>query len=142
MHGYRARGFSLLEVIAAVALLAICFGALMRVASASLNLASRASGYSQSAMWANSLMDRVFVVDFPEEGSTHGAFDADYTWSMHVSSPVDALREPTNVPVHLYQVDLDVSWHEGGHTLTSHFSTLRTVSTRPRPTPLMPGMTP
>jgi general secretion pathway protein I len=131
MHGYRVRGFSLLEVIAAIALLAICFGALMRVASASLNLASRASGYTRSAMWANSLLDRVFVVDFPSEGVSHGDFDADYSWTMRVSSPEDASAQPTSVPIHLYRIDLDIAWREGGRELGSHYTTLRTVSTRP-----------
>jgi general secretion pathway protein I len=131
MYGGRARGFSLLEVIAAVALLAICFGALMKVASASLNLASRASGYTQSALWANSLMDRTFVVDFPGEGVSHGRFDDNYQWTMRVTSPADASNEPTIVPLHLYRVELEVSWQEAGHRLTSHFATLRTVSTRP-----------
>jgi general secretion pathway protein I len=128
MHGYRVRGFSLLEVIAAIALLAICFGALMRVASASLNLASKSSGYTQSAMWANSLLDRVFVVDFPAEGTTHGQFGTNYAWTMRISSPADMVAE-TNAPIHLYRIDLDVSWKEGGHDMNSHFTTMRTVST-------------
>jgi general secretion pathway protein I len=141
MFGYRARGFSLLEVIAAVALLAICFGALMRVAGASLNLTSHASGYTQSALWASSLLDRIFVVDFPAEGTSQGSFDATYRWTMHISTPEDSLSVPTNAPLHLYRIDLDVSWSEAGRPLKSHFTTLRTVSTRPAPaTPASGGM--
>ncbi|HEV7779379.1 MAG TPA: prepilin-type N-terminal cleavage/methylation domain-containing protein [Luteibacter sp.] len=138
MHGYRARGFSLLEVIAAIALLAICFGSLMRVTSASLNLTSRASAYTRSAMWANSMLDRVFVVDFPGEGTSRGRFDDSYQWTMRVSSPSDTLAQQTNVPLHLYRIDLDVTWREGTHDVSSHFTTLRTVSTHPVAQALLP----
>jgi general secretion pathway protein I len=56
-----ARGFSLLEVIAAMLLLAITFAALMKVAGGSMALTRNADDHSQAALWARSLLDTVDI---------------------------------------------------------------------------------
>lgn len=131
MRKERSRGFSLLETLAAMFLLAICFGALMRATSASLALNVRSIGYTQASLWASGLMDRVFVTEFPSEGTHSGRFDDTYTWTMRISSPSDASRVVTRQPMHLYRIELTVAWTEGQRQLTSRFETLRVVSTKP-----------
>ncbi|KAF1009117.1 MAG: hypothetical protein GAK28_00750 [Luteibacter sp.] len=132
MRRIRNDGFSLLETLAAMFLLALCFGALMRATGASVALNSRASEYTQASLWASGLLDRTFVAEFPEEGTRNGRFDDTYRWTMKVSTPPESLALRTKVPIHLYRVELTVEWNEGGKTLSSHFETLRTVSERPR----------
>jgi general secretion pathway protein I len=131
MKRYRNKGFSLLETLAAMLLLALCFGALMRAASASMALHVRAAEYTQASLWAGGLLDRVFLVDFPEEGEHHGAFDATYRWTMRVSAPPQEEAMVTSAPLRLYRIELVVEWNEGGRTLSSRFVTLRSVSTKP-----------
>ncbi len=57
----RVRGFSLLEVIAAILLLAIAFTALMKVAGGSISLTRNAADHSEAALWARSLLDTVDI---------------------------------------------------------------------------------
>jgi general secretion pathway protein I len=125
------RGFSLLETLAAMFLLALCFGALMHAAGASMALGVRSEGYTQASLWASGLLDRTFVADFPAEGLHQGTFDNTYRWTMNVSSPPEDQALQTSTPLHLYQVDLTVEWQEGGRPVRARFVTLRTVSTRP-----------
>lgn len=124
------RGFSLLETLAAMFLLAICFGALMQATGASMSLGLRSEGYTQASLWASGLLDRVFVVDFPHEGIHEGEFDDTYRWKMEVSSPAKEAALTTSAPLHIYKVALTVEWKEGGRPVFAHFVTLRTVSTR------------
>jgi general secretion pathway protein I len=141
MAEQRAKGFSLLEVMAAIVLLAICFGVLMRVSGASLNLTSHAMSYSQASLWASSLLDRTFVTDFPVLGTSSGHFDARYRWQMRVTSlQDDGQAEAVAMPWKLYRIELDVKWMEGRHDYSEHFSTLRTVSVRPALPPPVPGL--
>jgi general secretion pathway protein I len=131
----RQRGFSLLEVVAAVLLLAITFASLMRVAGSSLNLTARSAERSQAALWARSLLDSAFVLEPIRTGRRSGRFDARYSWQMNVqpfqlpaSAPLPGAQPQPQAPaspLRLYRLDLDVLWQSAGHAYSARFSTLR-----------------
>lgn len=124
----RAGGFSLLEIIAAIAVLAIAFAALMQVAGSSLSLTARANERTQAALRARTLLDGAYVMEPIREGSSDGRFDDTYRWRMNVSRYVVADVAPTNdgaVANRIYRLDLDVLWGEGGSERHARFSTLR-----------------
>ena len=131
MRQSRIRGFSLLETLAAMFLLALCFGALMKAAGASMALNARATGYTQASLWASGLLDRLYITDFPSTGTHQGHFDDTYRWLMVVSEPpADAfVQNPT--PTRFYQIDLTVTWNEDGKPTSAHFVTERTMSALP-----------
>ena len=139
MRASRARGFSLLEVIAAVLLLAITFASLMRVAGSSLNLTTRSAERSQAAMWAHSLLDSAFVLEPIHAGRSSGRFDQRYHWRLDVQpyQPVPTVavagpqpQSPAS-PLRLYRLDLDVLWTSAGHDYSARFSTLRVGGPQP-----------
>lgn len=127
------RGFSLLEVVAAVLLLAITFASLMRVAGSSLNLTARAAERSQAALWARSLLDSAFVLEPIRPGRRSGRFDERYSWQMSVqpfqlpaSAPAAGPQPQAPAsPLRLYRLDLEVLWKSAGHAYSARFSTLR-----------------
>ena len=128
----RARGFSLLEVIAAVLLLAITFASLMRVAGSSLNHTARSAARSGAALRARSLLDSAFVLEPIRVGRSSGKFDATYRWQLDVQPwqpPVTAAPGPqqgvTVSPLRLYRLELEVLWTSAGHDYRARFSTLR-----------------
>ncbi|HET6431344.1 type IV pilus modification PilV family protein [Dyella sp.] len=122
------RGFSLIEVIAALLLLAITFTALMKVAGGAIGLTQRAAQRSEAAMWAHSLLDSAFVTEPVRPGTRSGAFDKRFHWQLQVT-PWSASGKPSpNAALQLYQLDLDVMWQGGGHDYSAHFRTLRLAS--------------
>ena len=118
------QGFSLLEVIAAIMLLAIAFTALMKVAGASINLSRNAAEHSEAAMWARSLLDSSFVSEPLKPGSSSGQFNRQFRWRLDVTPWGQAGSAP-DVPMHLYQLDLEVLWGPPVHPRSAHFRTLR-----------------
>jgi general secretion pathway protein I len=118
-------GFSLIEVIAAILLLAIAFTALMQVAGASVKLTQNAAEHSEAALWARSKLDSVFVGQALQPGSTSGQFNAKFRWQLDVTPWTQAGAAPPNAPLHLYQLDLDVLWGPQAHPKSAHFRTLR-----------------
>ncbi|KRE94891.1 hypothetical protein ASG87_17410 [Frateuria sp. Soil773] len=121
----RQRGFSLLEVVAAVLLLAITFTALMKVAGSALNLTASAAERSQAAMWARSLLDSAFVLEPVRPGSRSGRFDKQFSWQLDVTPWAIAGKPMPGSPLRAYQLDLAVRWSSGGHRREAHFTTLR-----------------
>jgi general secretion pathway protein I len=118
-------GFSLIEVIAAILLLAIAFTALMQVAGASIKLTQNAAEHSEAALWARSKLDSAFVEDALQPGSTSGQFNSKFRWQLDVTPWTQAGAAPPNAPLHLYQLDLDVLWGPQAHPTSAHFRTLR-----------------
>jgi general secretion pathway protein I len=122
------RGFSLIEVIAALLLLAIAFTALMKVAGGAIELTHRAAQRSEAAMWARSLLDSAFVTEPIQAGTRAGRFDDQYRWQLQVTRWNPPGKPSPNPPLQLYRLDLDVSWNGVGHPQHAHFSTLRAAA--------------
>lgn len=119
------RGFSLLEVIAAIMLLAIAFTALMKVAGASIGLSHNAAAYSEVAMRARSLLDSTFVGEPIRPGGRSGQFNPQYRWQLEVTPWNPGGPAMPGEPLQLYQLDLTVAWGSSAHPRTAHFRTLR-----------------
>jgi general secretion pathway protein I len=126
----RQRGFSLLEVIAAILLLAVTFAALMQVAGGAIGLTRRAATHDEAAMWARSKLDSAFVLDAPKPGVTEGRFDKDYRWRLQVT-PWTAAGVSQGGMLRLYRLDLEVLWGTTAHPDRAHFSTLRAAVVAP-----------
>ncbi|HUH56410.1 MAG TPA: prepilin-type N-terminal cleavage/methylation domain-containing protein [Rhodanobacter sp.] len=123
----RANGFTLLEVLAAIALLGIAFAILMQVAGGAIGLTSQAADASAAAMWARSKLDSAYAVEPLQPGHSAGRFDRKFRWQLDVTPwHAPAADDPT--PLQLYQLDLQVSWGAAAHPHTANFRTLRLLS--------------
>jgi general secretion pathway protein I len=123
-------GFSLLETIAAILLLALAFGAVMHVAGAATEVAGHARELNRIAMWADTILDAAGRLEPLREGTQQGWYDTQHQWRMIVSTqnPV-----PGQAPdLHVYRIDLDITWRDGRAERNAHFATLR-VQDEPRP---------
>ncbi|MBB3227619.1 general secretion pathway protein I [Luteibacter sp. Sphag1AF] len=119
-------GFSLLEVISAILLLSIAFGAVMHIAAASMHLTAQSTAINRAAMWADSAMESAGHTAPLVAGTTEGRFDATYRWRMVVTPVTDGGIKPSDL--HLYRIDLEVIWRAG----KANYTTLR-VQDEPRP---------
>ena len=129
-HASRTQGFTLLEVIAAIMLLAIAFAALMQVAGGSIRLSQNATEHSEAALWARSMLDTAFTTEPVRAGTTSGRFDQRFSWRLDVT-PWTVPAAAPNAPMRLYQLDLDVTWGPLSHPRSAHFRTLRLASASP-----------
>lgn len=123
-------GFSLLETIAAILLLALAFGAVMHVAGAATEVAGHARELNRVAMWADTTLDAAGRLEPLREGTQQGWYDTKHQWRMLVStqSPV-----PGQAPdLHVYRIDLDISWRDGRAERSAHFATVR-LQDEPKP---------
>ncbi len=112
------RGFTLIEVVVAFALLALALTLLL----ASLSGASRqiriASDSSRATLHAQSLLAQVGVGETLQPGSDQGSFDAGrYRWVLQVAPYVDPLRSPSPLSnpsaPRLVQLTLAMEWGDG-----------------------------
>lgn len=126
-HDLRQRGFTLIEVLAAILLLGIAFTALLGVAGASTALTQNAADRSAAALWARSMLDGAFVDAPPVVGRSSGRFDDKFSWQLDVSPWVDNAARGATGSMQLYQLDLEVAWGSAGRRHSAHFRTLQLV---------------
>jgi general secretion pathway protein I len=131
----RARGFTLLEVMLAFAMLAFAMGLLIGMLADGLHQVSRAEGATEATLYAQSMLDPIGTLEPIAPGDREGYFQGNrYHWRLHVAQApdpaprIDVLTAPTSevlTPPVLYRVVLDVSWGEGKPGQMLHFATLR-----------------
>lgn len=130
--GPRQRGFSLLEVIAAILLLAIALVALMKVAGGSIHLADQSGQISRADMWAQAKLDALGIAEPLRPGESDGAFGGGYRWHLRVA-PWQDPDPPPGATLTLYRVDLDVRWGPQRHPRVLRYTTLRAQDDRAAP---------
>ncbi len=120
--------FSLLEVLVAFSILALCLGVLLRVFSGDGRLAGLAEEHTRAVVLAESLLAGAGVESPLQPGQFSGVIDDKFSWVMNVSPfvpPEEAL--PENQPFKPYWVDLTVAWGEANEPRSFTLSTLRLV---------------
>ncbi len=122
------RGFSLIEMIAALVVFAFAFGVLMEVAGSGLRAARRSSDSPQAALHAQTVLDSLGVGDTLQTGTDSGRFDERFDWQLDVreeEAPPSWNGLTEQVPVDLYRVELTVLWKDGQIERSAKFATLR-----------------
>jgi type II secretion system protein I len=120
------RGFTLLEVLVALTILAVAIVALMQLSSQGLRLLHLSDDYQQAVVVA----DRVArATDVLEEGADAGQ-EGRFQWERRVSLvPVpEALTPGAGPQLRLYALSVAVRW---GRNRTLELASLRAVSETP-----------
>ena len=128
----RQRGFTLIEIVAAFAIMAIGLALSMSIASGALSQVRRGTDFSVAALNAKSKLDSVGAGTRLEEGSDGGEFEDGSTWDLEISPWESQLESnatlTTPAPVELYRLALTVRWKEGRNERQATFSTLRALT--------------
>jgi general secretion pathway protein I len=128
-----ASGFTLLEVMLAFVIFALSFAIVLQIMAGSMRSVRRASDDTQVALLAQSIIDLVGTEIPIEEGGYSGTGMDRYQWQMGIYLYAVSEDDPRSQElaemsgVELYQVDLDIDWHNGRRDRSLHFSTIRSV---------------
>jgi len=123
-------GFTLLEVLVSLAILAGALAVMFQVFSRTLETAADAKSRTIAASLAQSLLARVGSEISLKEGESAGVFDDGFRWRLRVSAydPDHFGELPLARP---YEVAVDVLWDVRNKGQRVHLSTLRLATARP-----------
>jgi len=133
---HAARGFTLLEVMLAFVLLAIAMGTIVGMLSRGLNQVQRSENASEAALYAQSYLDQLGVLEALAPGQLQGDFgDRRYHHQLSVRETQDpSPRVPSQVPIEpveaanqpkLYRIELLVTWGRANPDQRLRFVALR-----------------
>jgi general secretion pathway protein I len=134
----RSRGFSLIEVLVAFALLAGGLGLLIAILSGGMNQVRWAQTHSEAVQVARTALDTLGTIDPLQPGRFSGeAVEGRYQWDLLVEpwdeappgapAPFDQVEDAV-AAFEVYRVELELRWDGGGPRERLRMSTLRSVS--------------
>ena len=133
------RGFTLLEVIVAVIIAALCLAALSQVFATGVRAAGVSSDYMRAMTLAQSLLAGVGIEKTVSDGSESGtAMDGRLNWTLTISAePTDDAENPLRPPLELKRVVARVVATESANTFDNRGRVveLTTLLAVPRQTP-------
>ncbi len=101
-------GFTLLETLVALSVLAISLGVIYQVFSSALQGSSLADDYAKAAMYADSHLSEIGIRVGSLPNISEGAYNDRYRWKLEVQA-----LEASNYPIETvkrYQIVLNVFW--------------------------------
>jgi type II secretion system protein I len=111
---FNQKGFTLLEVMFALALIGISLATLLTSQSQGLSLANEAKFYTTAAFLAQAKMAELEVADINNLASDSGEFDQelfpDYSWEVEIDKTSNPILEKYSD--HYKQIDLHVYFGE------------------------------
>ena len=135
----RARGFTLLEVAIALAILGIGVVTVLELFSAGLRMESGAAVRSRAVVYARGLLDQTMALPDMRAGSDRGRFDDTFHWEVVVRQAPE-YTEDANKPQHdlavksdlvMYAIEVSVLWPQSADREGVY--TIRTLRLAPRP---------
>ncbi len=100
------RGFTLLEVIIALAILGVAFGLAVELLASGVRSAKTAEDYTQAVLLARQKMAEMTGTHALEGSADHGDFGGGFQWT----SEIQPVTQEERLPAQLYQVRIRVSW--------------------------------
>ncbi len=131
----RSRGFTLIEIAVALAILGVGVVTLQQIYQGSLRLQNRAARQSLAVLHARMAMDRLLADPNVREGgptcSTDGGFQTCTTAKL--ADPEDGAEKKHDLDIEdtdlrLYRIQVDVTWQDGAGDKTYTLQTLRTAA--------------
>jgi general secretion pathway protein I len=129
-EGGKARGgFTLIEVLIALAILGIGLTVIIELFSGGLRLGRASAEYTRAVNYARMKMEEIAMKPNIEEGNEEGEFDPTYRWQVGVKK-IDLLSlgkdQTITPPVEFFQVKVNVLWKSGSKERSAVFETYRT----------------
>jgi len=122
----RRGGFTLLEVLVAIAILGIAVTVVLQLFSANLRAISVSGDYVSAATKAEAKMREILSDDKLSEKSSSETTDDGYRIDVSIT---DALKERTdNLQVRLLEIDLTVHWTRGTKERSLSLKTMKVVN--------------
>ena len=130
MREKRTRGFTLMEVVVALAVLGVGLIVIIELFSGGLRVGRISGEYTRAVGYARVKMEDIALAREIKEGMEEGEFDKDYRWHLEVKR-VDLLpgEQPVDItlPVDLYQIKLQVIWKSGSQERSASLESMKVI---------------
>ena len=130
------RGFTLIETLVAMMIMAICLVVILQLFSGGLKAGRLSDDYTRAVFYARAKMEELLLAKKLTDGVLEGEFGGGYKWKALIMK-VEPQNEDQNedrdgdkdedlkMPIDTYGIKVDVTWFEGNREKNFEISTLK-----------------
>lgn len=107
-------GFTLIEVLVAISVLAICLVVILQLFSGGLNSGKLSDEYTRGVFHAREKMEETLLSDTMEEGITEGEFEDGSRWKADIVRMEQREEEVARLPFDAFTIAVEISWGPEG----------------------------
>lgn len=125
------RGFSLLEILVAFAILSVSLGVLLQVFATGLRNAGAADDYTQATLYAESILAAIGKETPLAEGNHSGPINEQFSWRSRISPYLEGMPDSEKTHVRAYRIEVEVFWTGLAQHRSVALETLRLAPVEP-----------
>lgn len=126
----RNKGFTLIEVVVALAILGVGLIVIIELFSGGLRLGKTSEEYTKAVEYARMKMEEIAVQRSVEEGIEEGEFDDVFHWRVGAKKmdilPIEKSSD-LKPPVELYQIKVNITWKSGSKERSAGIESYKTI---------------
>jgi general secretion pathway protein I len=126
----RNKGFTLIEVVVALAILGVGLIVIIELFSGGLRLGKTSEEYTKAVEYARMKMEEIAVQRSVEEGIEEGEFDDVFHWRVGAKKmdilPIEKSSD-FKPPVDLYQIQVNITWKSGSKERSVGIESYKTI---------------
>lgn len=131
------RGFTLIETLVAIMILAICLTVILQLFSGGMRAARISGDYTRAVFHAREKMEEILLIREMEEGSAEGRFDDGYGWAaeiaLHKPSVESGAENPSPATeIKLFRITVSVYWDTDSRRRSFDLETLHLAEAKTR----------
>ncbi|MEW6077239.1 MAG: type II secretion system protein [Thermodesulfobacteriota bacterium] len=122
------KGFTLIEVLVAMSILAVSLVVILQLFSGGLKSSRLSDRYTRGIFYAREKMDEILLAEALSQGVISGEFEDGFKWRSEARrlEIVDTGDAP--VPFYAYDIKVEVGWQEGEKEKHFTVSTIKLVA--------------
>jgi len=124
------RGFTLVETLVAISILAISLVVLMQLFSGGLKSSRLSDDYTRGIFHAREKMDEILLAQDLTPGAIGGEFDDGFRWKAQAVQLDIAEARDIQLPFRTFTITVDVTWDAGGGEKRFTVSAVKMVKPR------------
>jgi general secretion pathway protein I len=126
---FSTKGFTLIEIVVALAILGIGLTVIIELFSGGLRLGRTSEEYTRAMGYARMKMEEIISKRNIQEGTDEGDFDKTFRWQVDIKKidlfPLDK-NPDLKPPVDLFQVKVNILWKSGSKERSTILETYKT----------------
>lgn len=129
---HNSKGFTLIETLTAMMILAISLTIILQLFSGGLKSARLSDDYTRAIFHAKEKMEEVLLLNQLREDEFEGKFEDDFRWAVSISLPHPENEEQQNKPgLYLFNIQVTVLWKHGSRERSFEIDTIHIAEKTP-----------
>jgi general secretion pathway protein I len=121
------KGFTLIEVLVAMSILAVSLVVTLQLFSGGLKSSRLSDQYTRGVFYAREKMDEILLAGELTAGVIAGDFEDGFSWRAEALPLPLTETDPGRLPFQAFDLRVQVFWHEGEKAKTFAVSTIKLV---------------